>query len=146
MKITLCLYVLTVLFWLILKLLIWTPTPDQKVKMCEHFARSILFIFCVPYLCTCPVSCKKGRNWCISGWKMFVFLFCSCLMLTHKTMYVYICLMFLALNLGDIQIITQGKILYNLLMECTKKLLDGVVFLPRVVLCQEEGRQQVFLK
>ena len=78
--------------------------------------------------------------------KNVFFLFCSCLMLTHKTMYVYICLMFLALNLGDIQIMTQGKILYNLLMECKKKLLDGVVCLPRVVLCQEEGRQQVFLK
>ena len=50
----------------------------------------LLFIFCVTYTCTCPVSCKKGRNWCISGWKMFVFLFCSCLMLTLKTMYVYI--------------------------------------------------------
>ena len=30
--------------------------------------------------------------------------------------------------------------LYNLLMECKKKLLDGVVCLPRVVLGMEEWK------
>lgn len=101
-----------------------------------------MYLTCVPVLS----HVKKEETGVFQAEKCLFFLFCSCLMLTHKTMYVYICLMFFALNLGDIQIITQGKILYNLLMECKKKLLDGVVFLPRVVLCQEEGRQQVFLK
>lgn len=50
-----------------------TETPN--VKMCDHFSRSILFIFRVPYTWSCPVSCKKGKTSVFQAEKCLVF-FC----------------------------------------------------------------------